>query len=259
MFKSPLWSLFLKFKSLSTRPLSIDEYFAFITAMHQLPLSETIKNERDLLKICKLFWLKKESEYYLLESCFKEIFNANLWDWEEMKKEIDQPQETPKVEKTEKEEVSDTPKVESKGKEEKNTENKKEEEQQAVQQQEWEDIELYIGDSNQQAVAENQQVYFNHIFNLWDQTIMPFDLRYFAQRLRRRVETSTYETTDELDIPKMIEIFSRNGYLNELHFTRRTASNSNVVLLADRRGSMLAYDYWERQLQQAFKSIPAIY
>jgi len=54
----------------------------------------------------------------------------------------------------------------------------------------------------------------------------------------------------------MIAEYGRQGYISEMIFKRRMASNSKVVLLADRYGSMFAYEYWEKQLTTSFRSIP---
>lgn len=119
------------------------------------------------------------------------------------------------------------------------------------------DFELVI--SEQEGMGENAQaaVYkFESTFLLNDQAIMPFELRHFAQRLRRKVETPVRELTDELDFERMAEQYSKLRYIDQVIYRVKDSSRSNVVLLADRFGSMLAYEYLEDQLTLAIKAIP---
>jgi len=206
MIKIPLWSFFLSFKSQSSAPLSIDQYFDFVKAIHRLPIDQQVSSEEDLYKLCKLFWLKKESEEVLFRQCFRKIFNSELLkiiveEGNSDDKNKDKP--TPISGKSPEKPTINSDKDNNKpNKESKDDSEETIDSETGYVGEKMVDFALIIDDSGEADSDEAEQgEYLNHNFNLWDQSIMPFDLRYFAQRLRRKVETSEYEVTTQLNIP----------------------------------------------------------
>jgi len=249
--QSPFWQFFQDFKTHSSMPLSIDEYFYFLTALEDNRISESIKDIDDLRQFCKLFWLKGDKEEFL----FNKLFDSYIKQWTEYfenitpeplpvePKSIDTPP-APLPQKSEKKEPIDLSQEKEKTTAKKTVESDK-----------YVDFELIISDTLG-AGYDNDFEIVHHTYTLNDQAFMPFELRRFSQRLRRRVETFHYTNTERLNLPPMIKQFNNHGFIENILYERKSASDSNVVLLADRHGSMLAYENWEKQLAKAIEEIP---
>ena len=247
----PLWSFFKLIKDKGPVPLAIDQYTYFVQAlsgMHSMPLD----SPKDLLNFTKIFWLNHRS----FEDQYEYYFNQ-LVNWEQ----IIQVSKKNEGLKENSYTTSDTSRGEN---QELNDENTHEENSQIEKNNEASllsemvDFELVLTDikSDQAEDAlENQSLYDTN-FNLSDNVIMPFKGRKFSQRLRRRVETSDQVVSDELDLPLMIEEFIQTGFIDEIKYELEDASYSNVVFLADRLGSMLAYEYLEKHFKVSLAQIP---
>ncbi|MCB0628655.1 MAG: hypothetical protein R2824_33870 [Saprospiraceae bacterium] len=262
--KKPLWTFFTLLKARTQLLLSVDQYAYFLAAFQQIPTGH-FKNYHDLRDFCKIFWLK-DQEY---EADFDLLFEQ-IAVWEDLKLSFLEPEEEPSPEepgkgtdaggtpstgggsrggggdqgpgqKTNGQEVQDD---DSTGKQ--------------IEEEELAEIELTIKEQDQNAgqTARAAAYQFEYTFTLNDQAIMPFELRHFAQRLRREVETPVKVPTKDLDYEQMIIQYTKYRYIDEIVYQFRDSSSSNIVLLADRYGSMLAYEYVEKQLYLAINTIP---
>ena len=118
-------------------------------------------------------------------------------------------------------------------------------------------FELPINEDKNELMESHISVFGReHPFKMEDQTIMPFNRRFVAQRFRRAVETSVLEDTDEIHLETMIDQYCCQGYMDEISYHNKDSSHSHIVLLADRFGSMLGYEYIEDQLQLMLKTLP---
>ena len=262
---SPFWNFFNRYREQASTPLAIDQYFYFLKAWYALPMPDTIKDIAELRRFCKLFWLRDSVDEVNFDRIFDMHLDMESWQtlWStpatdsETKKPLTGEAEDTDSEGTEQSSTGDTSEPDtSPDHQPAGEQKKKEENQHSFEDQTFVDFELIISDHSGM-VAEKQTELIEHNYHLNDQAIMPFNLRYFAQRLRRKIQTPLYEYTDRLNLPKIVSQFSQQGYIDNLIYERRNASNSNIVFLADREGSMLAYEFWEQQLTLSFKAIPA--
>lgn len=258
--KKPLWAFFDQLRNGTPLLLSVDQYHYFLQAFQQLPTGH-FSHYHELRDFCKVFWLKD----YAYEADFDMVFERFV-NWEEMRTlagsagntgaPVTDGAPTPtSASQTDQEKKAKGPDPIKKSNEEEEEGN--EGDQPLTEEDTFVDFELVI--SEQEGGAENTEAAaykFESTFLLNDQAIMPFELRHFAQRLRRKVETPVRELTDELDFERMTEQYSKLRYIDRVVYREKDSSQSNVVLLADRFGSMLAYEYLEDQLTLAIKAIP---
>lgn len=257
---APLWLFFNQFKRQSGTPLSIDQYFYFFEAMERLP-ANSITNVREFREFCKLFWLRDARKEELFDQLFQQIL-----EWKALKEVFSPKEEVPTETHTgtgtggEIHTEEENPEKTSGGSGRGTGLNPPEEgpapgpgrEDELV------DFDLLIEESEEgQSVEAADSYTFQHTFLLNDQAIMPFNLRHLAQRLRRAVETQEYEPTPFLDLPQMIRQYCRHRYIEDIVYKMRDTGNSNIVLLADRFGSMLAYEFLEKQLALSIQAIPS--
>lgn len=255
--KKPLWNFFNLLKESSPLVLSVDQYFYFFEAFQQLQ-NGSLQSPYELRDFCKIFWLKN----YEYEREFDAYFDTFIKKEELIKlfkqKETGKNPEDSKP--TKKEEIAEDETPNQEIIQEKEDKNPLEDHQEEVQKQEHEDFvdfDLLIGETeSEQRPEEISEYEFKFRFTMDDLSIMPFKLRHFAQRLRRKVEKPFKEVTDELDMEHMIAQYSKNRYIDEIVYKYKDSSSSNVILLADRFGSMLSYEYVESQLVYAIKAIP---
>lgn len=260
--QKPLWKFFTLLKARTPLLLSVDQYAYFLAAFQQTPTAH-FKNYYDLRDFCKIFWLKD----YEYEAEFDHLF-ARLLVWEELQsllktegKEENKDQHTDNRTSNRQSQGGGEQRNSKEEEGDKKEEDKKGDDDQANAETDDEafvDFELMIKEQQQSTnpAAEAGAYSFEYSFQLNDQAIMPFELRHFAQRLRRQVETSVKVPTRELDYDRMIIQYSKYRYIDEIVYKLRDSSWSNIVLLSDRFGSMLAYEYIEKQLVLSIKAIP---
>ncbi len=254
--KKPLWIFFTALKDQTPLVLSIDQYFYFFEAFQQLPLYH-FSHYHELRDFCKIFWLND----YRFEKEFDQTFDA-MTQWAEIgyilspEKKTPPPPPEPPVPGPEPPGPK-PPRPEPPGPEPPGPEPPRPVSSEPTNKADFVDFELILRE--EQGTKETSIISMNqleHDFALEDQSIMPFRLRYFAQRLRRSVETTEKVMADELDYEQMIKQYCEDRYLNKIVYKFRDSSKSNVVLLADRFGSMLAYEYLELQLRDSISAIP---
>ena len=269
--RKPLWKFFCRWRSKSPNPPTVDEYFYFHKAFQELPLGYFLTTE-ELRNFCKLFWMKQESH----EEAFDQLYSQFV-SFDELTLYIHSllessgspeledysggipspaPQKNRKTEESlpKKELLEDSiPEPESNTKYQgySNTYSQNSEQSDFLH------FELPINEDENE-VKESQISVFGreHPFKMEDQTIMPFNRRFVAQRLRRAVETSFLEETDEIHLETMIDQYCLQGYIDEIMYRSKDSSHSHIVLLADRFGSMLGYEFIEDQLQLMIKTLP---
>ena len=239
--------------------LSIDQYFYFLEAFQKMPLNY-ITNHQKLREFCKIFWLNDhrfESEF---DQIFKSQFNKdeirNLLNIEE------EEEGTNQTTTNDDQELDETISIqEPADDQEKDGQDEIEQLSGGIISEEFEEFlefDLVITEGNEQGIEVDQREGINEksTFMMEDQIIMPFQLRFFAQRLRRVIESSVLTWSDELDIEKMVTQYCNTRYFEDIIYKKRLNSSSNVVLLADRYGSMLSYEFIEQQLADAIRTIP---
>ena len=249
----PLWGYFSFIKDKVTNPLSIDQYQYLIEALYNDSRTE-ISSADELLTFTKIFWLNDiefEGEYDRLFRKFfkwKDLFGVNeiltepkgpLIDDNKPEKVItEQPNKpTPKPSDSEGIEPILPKEIERKTG--------------------MVDFELVLKDgASSPAALSNPDKKFEHNFSLGRAEIMPFNVRNFAQRLRRKVETSEKIVSSTIDVEKMILEFTKRSYIENISYLREDSNQSNVVLFSDRFGSMFAHEYLDTLYSSAMKQIP---
>ncbi len=246
----PLWTFFNVLREKSSQTISVDQYFDFFTAFNELNLNH-IDSLESLRDFCKLFWLNNASFEQEFNTLFK-TYTSSLELERLLLKQEKRVSSDDIVTESDDEEKVTQPSIESKIEKPSSPEIKppKEQEKETLS-----DIELLIGDGKSK-IRGTKRSYLSHQFKLDDQSIMPFKPRYLTQRMRRLVESPKIEWTDDLDFELMIEDFSKNRFIDEIKYQKKETSHSHVVLLADHWGSMLAYEYMEKQISQSILSIP---
>ena len=250
----PLWGFFQFIRDKSAIPLSIDQYFYLVRAIHKFTHKDLITTH-DLLQFTKIFWLN-DSKF---EFQYDYFFN-NFFDWENYF--------APEDDKRKQQSSGSTQPKSTTGPEYQDEHTDIRDEGEPPQPEEQlsnagtakepiVDFQIVLRDStfgptDQEAEIAN----LDHSFSLSDLTIMPFDARKFVQRLRRKVETAEQVQSDTIDVTLMVEDFIGSGFIEKIIYETADASHSNVVLLEDRFGSMLAYEYLESHFSQALGQIP---
>lgn len=253
----PLWIFFNVLMDRGSQPLSVDQYFDFFTAFNEIKLDH-IDSLESLRDFCKIFWLNNDS----FENEFNDLFSIYTTDLEldklflgreEIKKNEDEKTDdsSEKPDKIKDEGISESSQR-TESERPSSTKDKPIEEQENEAQA---DFELVVGDGKSK-VRKTKRSYLSHQFKLDDQSIMPFKPRYLTQRIRRLVENPRIEWTDDIDYEVIIEEFSKKRFIEEIKYQKKETSHSHVVLLADHWGSMLAYEYLEKQISQSILSIP---
>ncbi|TXE07836.1 hypothetical protein ES711_10415 [Gelidibacter salicanalis] len=257
---APLWGFFEFIKNKFSPPLAIDQYFYLIEAIHKIPLVNTSKSSGEkkhllegrssLLNFTKIFWLNNPQ--YELE--YDRYFNL-FFDKEVLFEKVlpNEKENTPEVlHNQDATQVSNSPDKDliNEKKPENILEDTRKEEGMI-------DFELVLRDIKKENADDDVEFTRpNHKFMLADKAIMPFEVRNFAQRLRRKVETTEQVISDRLDIPEMVIEYIQKGFIIDLTYEFDDASYSNVVLLADRNGSMLAYEFIEDNFKESLRQIP---
>ncbi|MDX1477936.1 MAG: hypothetical protein R3301_09540 [Saprospiraceae bacterium] len=255
----PLFGFFRFIRNKSHAPLSIDQYDAFVRAVYAMDLQD-IQTAADLMELTKIFWLSDTRFQTQYEGYFRAFFQ-----WEELFANGDDPDRVPPPdpENGDSEEPVVKPDPADGGIEGPQDPNGSDEngsgsiESETVDQSQLVDFELLIRES-QQGLEEEVPVsgMYAHDFNLSLQSLMPFNARKVSQRLRRKVETAEQVPSDRLDLREMSRRYATDGFLAEIIYEMADASHSNVVLLADRFGSMYAHSYLEEHLRTCFRQIP---
>jgi uncharacterized protein with von Willebrand factor type A (vWA) domain len=242
----PLWLFFNVLREKSSQAISVDQYFDFFTAFNELDLRH-IDNLESLRDFCKIFWLNNDSFEAEFNDLFKQ-YTSNL-DLEKLIiKQKESISSNDIIDTPNKEEIITPPSTEKPSNPEIIT--PKEQQQEALS-----DFELLVGDGKSK-IKGNKKNYLSHQFMLDDLSIIPFKPRFLTQRMRRLVESPKIEWTDELDFERIIEDFSKDGFIEDVKYQKKETSYSHVVLLADHWGSMLAYEYMEQQIARSIRSIP---
>lgn len=253
----PLWIFFNVLREKSSQTITVDQYFDFFTAFNELDLSH-IGNMELLRDFSKIFWLNNDS----FEEEYNRLFKGYTSDLklEELilHREVSH---TPNASNASDTDTSYPINVDDKSgnigtdKIEKKPRAPEKEQSVSSDKEILADFELLIGDGKSK-VRASRRSYQCHQFKLDDQSIIPFKPRYLTQRMRRLVESPSIEWTDNLDYKLMIEEFSQNRFIEEIKYEKKETSHSHVVLLSDHWGSMLAYEYFEKQISQSMLSIP---
>ena len=251
----PLWTFFNSLREKSSQTLSLDQYFDFFTAFNEMNLDH-IGNMQELRDFCKIFWLNNDSfedEFHLLFEQYTSILELEALLKDKTQKVEDSKVKDPKL----KDDISGGPVTETDGGGGEDPrprptpppipEHKSDEI--------YSDFELLVGDVSSN-IRSRKRRYISHQFNLDDHSIIPFKPRYLTQRLRRKVESPKIEWTDELDFELMIDEYSKNQFIDEIKYQKKETSQSHVVLLCDHWGSMLAYEYLEKEIANSIMSIP---
>ncbi len=269
--KKPLWSFFCILRERTPLILSVDHYLHFHQAFLEIPQIH-IQTYHDLRDFCKLFWLQ-EPEY---ENEFNYLYDTWV-NWEKLKEpwkdvtkatpvkggspQTDTPPSNDSMDKGSEREIK--PIKEGGGKQNDNMGKEKEEinfepnEPLKHNEEEWVDFNLVIREEEEGVgTAPFRSPSLENSFHLDNRFIQAFNTRFLSQRLRRKVESSFKEPTDELHVEKMIQQFCIDRYLDKILFKTKECGSSHIVLLANRYGSMLAYEFIEKQLVEAISLIP---
>lgn len=257
---APLWGFFEFIKNKFSPPLAIDQYFYLIEAIHKIPLVSTSKSNNEksyllegrtsLLNFTKIFWLNNPQ--YELE--YDRYFNL-FFDKEVLFEKVstNEKENIPKVQnRQDPSQISNSPEKEITNEmKPKNSAEEESKENLMV------DFELVLRDIKKEKADDDIDFARPiHKFMLADKAIMPFEVRNFAQRLRRKVETTEQVISERLNIEDMVVEYTQKGFITDLTYEYDDASYSNVVLLADRNGSMLAYEFIEDNFKESLKQIP---
>ena len=241
---APLWGFFTFIRKKTPVPLSIDQYVYFITALHSLDTQ--LDDVDDLLTFTKVFWLAdpawtKQYERYFL-SFFKDISIPNPKPSPTPPDPPPPPEPlTPPKPSTPSEAPTPPEPVSSP----------------VVTNESMVDFELVLRDAvGPSPVIIKDSAQSSTQYYLGDDLIMPFRMRTFIQRLRRKIETSERIQSDEINIREMITQYTRSGFIEELIYEMEDTSSSHIVLLSDRYGSMLAYEYLENYFADGFRRVP---
>lgn len=256
---APLWGFFELIKNKFNPPLAIDQYFYLMEAIHKIPLESSAKNNNekkplldgrmDLLNFTKIFWLN--NRHYELE--YDRYFHQ-FFDKEDLFEKVPDLKKDPiKNPKT----IDPAPAPRSPENDIYNENTSENTSGETRQTETMVDFELVLRDIKKDNANDDVESPkpFNQ-FLLSDKAIMPFEVRNFAQRLRRKVETTEQVLSDRLNIPEMVIEYTQQGFITDLNYEFDDASYSNVVLLSDRNGSMLAYEYIEMNFKESLLQIP---
>ena len=251
--QKPLWSFFIVLREQMPYALSIDQYAYFFQAFQQFPFGH-FQSKKDLLEFCKLFWLVDESFENQFDQLFNQLVNLEISFEPEIiepTKPITPIDRTPTkfIKKKFRPAPKPTPNIVVE-----NVEEEIEMDDETIV-----NFELVLQDKDSFAYSNPTPTHsFKNQFNLNDQAIMPFGLRHFAQQLRRSVSTSVKEMTDELDVTDMINQYSKNQYIDQIKYQFQESNTSDMVFLSERYGSMLSYEFIERQIRTAMLAIPGM-
>ncbi len=247
----PLWGFFNFIRHKSPVPLSIEQYQYFLSALHHMDLT-ALNDKDDLLRFTKIFWLNHPDFH-----AHYNFYFHSFTDWNALLQSasIESIPNQPNLNENKSEPTSETKetvkiKAQTTSSETIQPTNSQSEDVLV-------DFQLVLQESNvANSNEELIQPFMRHDFALADSCIVPFDNRSFVQRLRRKVETADLVASDQLNVAAMIEAFTRTGYIEEIIYEMQDASHSNVVLLADRFGSMLAYEYLEEHFISGLRQLP---
>ena len=250
--EKPLWNFFLVLNDKIPYSLSIDQYEYFLLAFSQMTFNH-FQSWDELRDYSKIFWLKD----YHYEETYNTLFKQFVkWD-RVLEKLTKNPIETEiDAENGEDSEdgISITPPSF-------NPPIKKITPAEQISKEEdkidFANFNLIIKEETGSVQKEYALIETpEHSFLLSDNHINPFPLRYFAQRLRRAVQNPVKELTNSLNFEEIINGYVKNNYIEKIIYQAKDSSKSNIVLLSDQHGSMLAYEYLAQHLSIAIKSIP---
>lgn len=255
----PLWGFFHYIKDKSPIPLAIDQYFHFVHAIERGEF-ESLERSEDLLAFTKVFWLNDPNYAPQYEYAFFTFFDRKqLIKPEYLEDRTQSERQEKKIREIKDKIETDTNNVVNVDSDkEKSTNDNTGIVEQTLPQDEMVDFKLVLKESDRAGDDQNDMFkdYVKHNFILSDSAIMPFDVRNFSQRIRRKVETADQVVSDELDARAMVKDFVENGFIEEIKYELADASHSNIVLLSDRFGSMLAYEYMDDLFRDGFSQIP---
>ena len=248
---APLWGFFTHIRDRSPVPLSIDQYFYLLQAIHRMDLSY-LQTKEDLLRFTKLFWLPD----FRFEKQYDSAF-ASFMDWDSILKLKGSPAEVAS-------EVFERKAFADKGHLEKQfrpIDEPKQKEQISIKKPEsipLVDFQLLVKETQSTTGVDEPSIgaMIPHDFALSDLAIVPFDRRHFVQRLRRKVETTEQILSDILDLPLIVSRFAETGFIDDIIYETQDTQKSKVVLLADRFGSMVAHEFLEHHFDQSLRQIP---
>ena len=248
------YNLFLRLKNQTVIPLSVDQYMDFVKTFAQMP-EESFENLDELKQFTKLFWLENTLDTKVYDDLFEQEVEKvwkKLWEKRFEKKEIVKEDKIRKTEDGERETEKQVTELENKPIE-------MEDKPIDIEDTDYKDLELIIGEEDEKAyTSDNPLVDYvlSEPFQLSDQQIMPFSPRFLSQRTRRLTQREEVEISDEIDMPAIIKRFAQDGFIADVLYLRKVHKRSNIVFLADRFGSMLSYEFLEKQLARSFRMIP---
>lgn len=249
---APLWGFFTHIRERSPVLLSIDQYFYLVHAIHRMDMSH-LETTEDLMRFTKLFWLNDPR----FEKQYETAFKAFL-DWNTVLKQNAEPG---KGSTTAPKPIVDTPpEVNQETQVDPQKEKSEEKPPTPVMVEPAADVDFQLIVKETQSSTGIEEPSMNwlikHDFALSDMAIVPFDGRHFVQRLRRKVETTEQIYSDVLDLPLIVNRYAETGFIDDIIYETQDTRQSNVVLLADRYGSMLAHEYLEQHFDQSLRQIP---
>ena len=249
---APLWGFFSHIRGRSPVPLSIEQYFYLVHAIHSMDLQH-IKTSKDLLEFTKIFWLNNPRFKEQYEHAF-----TSFLDWEKV---LNTPVKQEAITTPVVSPVIDPVPEKKEGKEKVAEEGRQEaipKELQVKESTSLVDFDLLVKETESDLGFENPSMtpVPQHDFSLSDLAIVPFDGRHFVQRLRRKVETTEQIYSDVLDLPMIVERFAEMGFIDDFIYEIYETQQSNVVLLSDRSDSMLSFEFLERHFELSLRQIP---
>ena len=254
--------------------LDTTTYTLFLKTLNALMATNNIDNEDTIIALAKLFFAKNEQEALLIEQNFSDAIqekftllgeqisilsaksqaleavttesleNSNLAN----QPESEQEQEVvPTADATTNESTPTVPNE---------TITEENEKDLSIDTEQWQDVNLHLLEDE---VLRNNRLPLQldgNYFLLHDETIMPFSIRYLSQKSRKSFQTNHKITANELDIPAMVKSYAKDELFDQIIYQKRPVNQSNIVLLSDRFGSMLSYEYLEDHLIRSFEMIP---
>lgn len=265
-------------KLLGVNHISHEAYEFFVSSLYTLLYSGSIDGKNSIISLAKLFFAKNEKEASVIEKIFNDsLLNKFISINEEI--ELIQSKVQEEIQELEQDNLNndnnfqnDQSSIETidvndssdeqnesltseKSILEQNERKEKKRRKETINQ--WFDVNLHLSESGNSGKSKKLSVQLdgNH-FMLHDESIMPFSIRYLSQKSRKAFQTNNQVNNKEIDLPAMVRAYCSNKFFDKIIYKRGAINQSNIVLLSDRFGSMLSYEYLEEHLVHSFKIIP---
>lgn len=254
-YKLVLEEVFYRIRTDLNLPLGVDEYHLLLRAFER---GYGLLDRNKLARLMESIWLKSNDKREYLRNVLNEVIGkyVSAIDREEAKQAKEQEKQQGKNEdenssgkttQNQQNQQHSTQPDTTKSQTQDDTRVEEVEEEKKIETEEMGLVlDINIGEGEAKPETEGGITRF-----LLDDSHLPFSMREMKQSWRFLRNPVGGGTSDEIDLPGTVRVIARDGMFTELVYKPSTINKTQLLILLDHEGSMIAFDALGEQLAEA--------